>query len=170
MEVKLFRFGIKLKQLQQGSDEEGTALLELALSLPMLCLMLLGAAEFARIAYAAIEVGNAAHSAAVYAASSQQALADNTGITNAAAGDSPNLIGSNAVSVVTPITKSCTCSDTTYTPSSCNDNQTCQNHHASMITAVTVQTKTTFSPMVVLPGWKPTITLMGKSTETVSNQ
>lgn len=170
MKVRLFRFGAQRTERIQSSWEEGSALVELALSLPMLSLMLLGAAEFARIAYAAIEVGNAAHSAAVYAASSQQALADTTGIGNAATGDSPNLIGGNAVSIVTPVTKSCTCSDATYSPSSCSDNHTCQDHHASMITAVTVQTKTTFSPMVTLPGWAPTITLMGNSTETVSNQ
>jgi len=166
MRTRFFKFGVKT----QRQNEQGSALVELALSLPMLSLMLLGAAEFARIAYAAIEVTNAAHSAAVYAASSQQALADTPGITNAATGDSPNLAGGNAISVSTPITTSCTCSDTSYTPSSCSDNRTCQDHHASMITAVTVQTQTTFSPAISLPGWRPSITLVGKSTETVSNQ
>ncbi|HEY1581199.1 MAG TPA: TadE family protein [Terracidiphilus sp.] len=161
---------MKIKLFEGRKGEEGSALVELALSLPMLSIMLLGAAEFARIAYAAIEVTNAAHSAAVYAASSQAALADTTGISSAASGDSPNLIGGNAISVVTPITTSCTCSNTSYTPSSCSDNQTCQNGHSSLITAVTVQTQTTFSPAISLPGWKPTITLMGKSTEVVSNQ
>jgi Flp pilus assembly protein TadG len=136
----------------------------------MLCLMLLGTAELARIAYAAIEVTNAAHSAAVYAASSMAATADTTGISNAAASDSPNLVGGNAISVVTPVTVSCTCSNTAYVPTSCSDNTTCQSNGAGMIATVTVQTQTTFSPMVSLPGWKPSITLMGKSTEVVSNQ
>jgi Flp pilus assembly protein TadG len=166
MRTKPFRSGSRMRD----RGEEGSALVELGLSLPMLCLMLLGAAEFARIAYAAITVTNAAHSAAVYAASSQAAVSDTTGITNAANGDSPNLVGGNAISVTTPVTTSCTCSNTSYTPSSCTDNQTCQNNHSSMITAVTVQTSTTFTPMITLPGWKPTITLMGNSTEVVSNQ
>lgn len=165
--MKFFRCG-QISKIRV--NEEGSALVELALSLPMLCLMLLGAAEFARVAYAAIEVTNAAHSAAVYAASGEGAVADTTGIANAASSDSLNLVGGNAISVTTPITTSCTCSDTSYAPTSCSDNQTCQNHHASMITAVTVQTSTTFSPMVSVPGWKPTITLMGNSTEVVSNQ
>jgi Flp pilus assembly protein TadG len=158
MSMKVFRFS--------QTDEEGSALVELALSLPMLCIILLGAGEFARIAYAAIEVTNAAHSAAVYAAQSQAAVADTTGITNAANSDSLNL---GTVSIATP-TKSCTCSNTSYTPTSCSDNTTCQNHHASMITAVTIQASTTFTPMVTVPGFKPTIFLQGKSTEVVSNQ
>ena len=156
---RLLRFNLR-------SGEEGSALVELALSIPALSIMLLGAAEFARIAYAAIEVTNAAHSAAVYAASSQQAVADTTGITNAASIDSLNL---GTVSISTP-TKSCTCSNTSYTPSSCSDNTTCQKNHASMITAVTVKTSTTFTPMFTVPGFNPTVTLQGSSTEVVSNQ
>lgn len=166
MMMRFLRYGKRSRMLR--FSEEGSALVELALSVPALCMMLLGAAEFARIAYAAIEVTNAAHSAAVYAASSQAATADSSGITNAANADSPNLVGSSAITVGTP-TKSCTCSNTAYTPTSCSDNQTCQNHNSSMITAVTVNTQTTFSPMVSLPGWKPTITLKGSSTEVVSN-
>jgi Flp pilus assembly protein TadG len=167
MKINIFRFG-QLSTLRSG--EEGSALVELALSLPMLCLMLLGATEFARIAYAAIEVTNAAHSAAVYAASSSAAAGDSTGITNAAIGDSPNLAGSNAVSVVTPLGFSCSCSNTAYTPTSCSDNNTCVSHNAAMITTVTVQTQTTFSPMITLPGFSPTVTLKGSSSQVVSNE
>ena len=58
------------------SSEEGSALVELALSVPLLLIMLLGAVEFARVAYASIEVANAAHSAAMYAASSSGASTD----------------------------------------------------------------------------------------------
>ena len=167
MKIRLFECS---RQSQLRSGEEGSALVELALSLPMLCVMLLGAAEFARIAYAAIEVTNAAHSAAVYASTSSAAAADTTGITNAATGDSPNLVGSNAVSLAATPTLACTCSNTTYVPTSCSDNSTCLSHNSAMITTVTVQTQTTFTPMVNLPGWNPTITLTGKSTETVSNE
>ena len=163
MNIRFFKSGQRLR-----SGEEGSALVELALSLPMLCIMLLGAAEFARIAYAAIEVTNAAHSAAVYAGSGSAAAKDSTGITNAATGDSPNLSGSNAVSV-DPVTYSCTCSNTQYTPTSCSDNDTCVSHNAAMITMVTVKTRTTFSPMVKVPGLNPTITLTGQSSEIVSN-
>ena len=91
------------------SSEEGSALVELALSVPLLLVMLLGAVEFARVAYASIEVANAAHSAAMYAASSSGASTDRPGITNAAVADSPDMVGGNAVSV-TSVSTACTCS------------------------------------------------------------
>ena len=166
MSTKAFRRG-GWSKLQAG--EEGSALVELALSVPMLLVMLVGAAECARLAYASIEVTNAAHAAAIYASSSQFALADSGGISNAAAADSPNMAGSNAISV-TSVVPSCTCTDTTYTPKSCTDNTTCQKHNAQMVTAVTVNTQSTFSPIISLPGWRPTFTLKGTSTQVVSNQ
>ena len=147
--------------------EEGSALVELTLSLPFLCIMLLGAAEFARLAYASIEVANAAHSAAVYASSTPTALADTAGIKKAGGTDSPNLSGSNAITVNDPTT-ACECSDGTSV--SCSDNTTCSGSGLPIVTTVTVTTQSTFSPMVSLPGWNPTITLQGQSSEVVSNQ
>ena len=149
--------------------EEGSALVELALAFPVLLIMLLGATEFARLAYASIEVTNAAHAAAVYASSSHAHLGDPGGINNAAGTDAKNLTGGNAISVLTPTT-TCTCSDTTYTPSSCSDNETCFKNNSAMITTVTVQTQSTYSPIIRLPGGALTFTLHGQSSQVVSNQ
>jgi Flp pilus assembly protein TadG len=151
------------------SSEEGSALVELALSLPVLLIMLLGAAEFARLAYASIEVVNAAHAAAIFASSSHAALSDSTGITNAAGTDSRNLTGSNAIQV-TSVSTACACSDTSVSPSSCSDNSTCFNAHAGMITTVTVQTKSTFAPVFRIPGSPIRFNLYGNSSQVVSNQ
>ena len=167
MIMRMFRHRRLSMALRPG--EEGSALVELAISLPLLSLMLLGAAEFARLAYASIEVTNGAHAAALYASSSLAASADSGGITNAANSDASNLTGGNAISV-TSVTTACTCSDTAYTPSSCNDNQTCVNHSTSMITAVTVQTQSTFSPLIHIRGGALSFTLHGTSTQVVSNQ
>jgi Flp pilus assembly protein TadG len=163
--MNLFRYIARLRQ----SSEQGSALVELALSLPALCLMLLGAAEFARLAYGAIAVTNAAHTAAIYAASSHAALGDSSGISNAAVTDTPNLTGGNAVSV-TSVTTACTCANSSYSPSSCADNATCWNNKTAMITAVTVSTQSTFTPMIRIPGGAMNFTLHGKSTQVVSNQ
>ena len=157
------------KQSALRAREEGSALVELALSLPMLCLMLLGAAEFARLSYAAIEVSNAAHSGAVYAASSVGHSSDTAGISNAATIDSGDLTGGNAVSV-TSVTTSCSCSNTAYTPTSCSDNQTCFNNNSAMITTVTVTTQSTYKPLIRIPGGALTFTLHGQSSQVVSNQ
>ena len=152
--------------LNPRSHEEGSALVELALSLPMLCIMLLGAAEFARLAYASIEVTNAAHAAAVYGSSSHGFASDTPGIKSAGGTDSPNLVGSSAITVNDP-TLSCQCSNGSSV--ACTDNQTCTGSNLAMITTVTVTTQTTFSPMISLPGWRPTLTLQGKSSQVVSN-
>jgi Flp pilus assembly protein TadG len=161
--------GGKRSQTVQNA-EEGSALVELALSLPVLLIMLLGAAEFARLAYASIEVVNAAHAAAMYASSSHAALGDSGGITNAAGTDAGNMTGSNAIQV-TSVSTACTCSDTSVSPTSCSDNSTCFSSHAAMITAVTVQTRSTFSPLVRIPGsGAVSFNLYGNSTQVVSNQ
>ncbi len=167
MIMRMFRRRRLSKALRFG--EEGSALVELAISLPVLSLMLLGAAEFARLAYASIEVTNGAHSAALYASTSLSASGDTVGITNAATADAGNLLGGNAISV-TSVTTACTCSNTAYTPSSCSDNSTCINNNASMITTVTVQTQATYSTLIHVPGGAPSFTLHGQSTQVVSNE
>lgn len=157
------------RQFAVRAGEEGSALVELALSLPMLLIMLLGAAEFAKLSYSAIEVSNAAHSAAVYAASSVSHSSDSAGISNAATIDSGDLAGGNAVSV-TSVTTSCSCSNTAYTPTSCSDNQTCFNNNSAMITTVTVTTQSTYTPLIRIPGGALSFTLHGQSSQVVSNQ
>lgn len=167
MIMRIFRSGQETNIARSG--EEGSALVELAISLPLLSIMLLGAAEFARLAYASIEVANGAHAAAMYAASSLAASSDTGGITNAANADASNLSGGSAISV-TSVTTACACADTTYTPTSCSDNSTCVNNNTSMVTAVTVQTQSTFSPLIHRPGAPTTYTLHGTSTQMVSNE
>jgi Flp pilus assembly protein TadG len=167
MTKKMFRRRHPSNSVPAG--EEGSALVELAVSLPLLSLMLLGAGEFARLAYASIEVVNGAHAAALYASTSQSASSDSGGIANAANSDAGNLAGANAISV-TSITTACTCADSTYSPSSCSDNSTCINHNSSMITAVTVQTQSTFSPLIHVRGGALSFTLKGTSTQVVSNE
>ena len=70
-------------------DHEGPApghraiFVEIALTLPVMVALLLGAAEFASVAYVAIEVSNAAKAAVAYGAQSPTTVSDTTGIQNA---------------------------------------------------------------------------------------
>ncbi len=146
--------------------EAGQALVETAIAIPLLFALLLGAAEFARFAYAAIEVSNAANAAVDYGASSHTAATDSVGIANAATTDAANLPSLSVPSITT----SCTCVDTTYTPSSCSDNTTCSKNGTAMIETVTVKTQTTYDPLIYVPGGPRTITLNGQASRTVSNQ
>ena len=74
-----------------GDGESGQSLVEAALSISLLIAVVVGAAEIARVGYAAIEVGNAARAGAQYGAQSGYTAADTTGIATAASRDAGNL-------------------------------------------------------------------------------
>src|ERR1700724_931527 len=79
--------------LRRGlKDEQGQSFVELALTLPVLTVILLGAAEFGRLAYAAIEVSNAARSGVAYGAQSPDKAADTTGMQTAATNDGSDIL------------------------------------------------------------------------------
>ena len=61
-------------------NQTGQALVELSLTLPILFLLLMGAAEFGTLAYSAIEVANAARAGVAYGAQSHVTAADSTGM------------------------------------------------------------------------------------------
>ena len=156
------------------ANDRGQALIETAFAIPLLLTLILGAAEFARFAYAAIEVSNAANAAVDYGASSHAAAGDwslsgstySGGIVNAAVADAGNLSGLN----VTSISQSCSCSNSSFTPSSCSDNSTCESNNTSMVETLTVTTQATFDPLIYLPGIPRSIGLSGQATRTVGNQ
>jgi Flp pilus assembly protein TadG len=90
--------------------QSGQALIELAISLPLLFLLLLGAAEFGRLAYMAIEVADAAKAAAQYAAYDTTTMQDTSGILLAAQSNAPyvtNYCTSFTATAVNPV--NCTC-------------------------------------------------------------
>ena len=136
-------------------DEAGQSLVEMALVLPVLITILIGAAEIARVAYAAIEVANAAHAGAQYGAQSGYTASDATGIATAASNDAANLNG-----MTTTSSYACVCSDgsaSTCQPTDCANSQIEQT--------VTVNTSVTFDPLIHLPGLPKTYTLKGQAIE-----
>jgi len=143
--------------MQRNEDgESGQALVELAISLSLLLLLMLGAVEFAQIAYAAIEVSNAANAGSSYGSSNCGYAGDASGISAAAAGDATL---SGLTNFTTTSSMSCKCSDGTAI--SCTDNTTCSNLH--VVTTVTVNTSATFNPVMHIPGLPNVVTLTGQS-------
>lgn len=140
-------------------SESGQALTELGLVLPVLMAMLLGTVELARVAYAAIEVSNAAHAGAQYGAQSIFYAHDSTGILNAAANDAANI----TLSGTTP-TLTYTCSDGTAPSGS---PLTCTSSTATVVAILTVVTTTSFNPFFHLSGLGTTFTLTGRDQQTV---
>ena len=157
--------------------DEGSSLVELALASTLLSTMILGAAELGRLAWAAIETTNAAHAGVQYASTSHAAAADyavssgtySGGIVTAAMAD-PDGFGTNSTIAVSNITPVCTCANSKYTPTSCTDNSTCSSNNTVMEETITVQTKSTFYPLIHVPGLPNSFTLYGQATQRVSNQ
>jgi Flp pilus assembly protein TadG len=149
------RFNHVLRRIKMADTdaESGQALVETAVAVVLLTTVLVGGAELARVAYAAIEVANAARAGAQYGTQSGHTVSDTTGIQTAAATDASNLTGFSATSSYT-----CVCSDGTASTCQATD---CANSHIEQ--TLTVNTQATFDPIIHLPGLPRTYTLKGRA-------
>jgi Flp pilus assembly protein TadG len=155
--------GLAFCKMSPGG-EDGQSLVETAFLVPLLIVVLLGAVEFGRVAYEAIEVSNAAKAAVQYGAQNRTTAIDSTGMKTAAANDAPNVSG-----LVTNVSTACTCANTQYTPSSCSDNTTCSSNGTVNEITLTVTTSATFTPIIHCPGLPNSITLHGQAVQRVMN-
>ena len=144
-------------------EEIGQAFVELALVLPIFLLLLVGAVEVGRLAYAAIEVSNAARAGVSYAAQSHTTAAldatNSAFIMQAATQDAPNI---TILSAVPSNSCSCESSAGVFTTSSCTSINT--NNCASpsrIVLYVQVQTSAKVDTLFHFPGIPKTVTLGG---------
>lgn len=138
---------------QQLRSDCGNALIEMTIGVSILATIVLGAVEFGRIAYAAIEVNDAAHAGAAYGAGNRTYAADITSITNAAAKDAPDVRNLN-----TSASYWCQCSSggaSTCAATDCTGSR--------IITYITVNTSATVDPLVYVPGLPRSYTVSGKA-------
>jgi len=115
--------------------------------------MMLGAVEFGRLAFFAIEVSNSAKAAAQYASQSHATAADLAGVQQAAKNEYST---PSALTLVSPTATSgyaCTCAGST-TAVSCTNNSvsspTCPGSYLEV--TVTIQTQVSFDPGIHIPG------------------
>lgn len=137
--------------------DSGTALVELAIAFPLFTTFLLGSAEIARVAYASIEVTNAAKAAVQYGAQTSATATDSTGIKLAAASEAYNLSG-----LSTTVSTSCICSD--GTASTCL-NTDCSSSQIEQL--LSVKTQVTIDPLIHAPGLPTSYTIQGGATQNV---
>jgi Flp pilus assembly protein TadG len=159
-------------------NDRGSAFVELALVLPILTLVLIGAAELGRMAYFAIEVSDAARAGVAYGAQSAATAPDTVNIAIAARAAAPDLPSTLSVSSNDP----CTCETVTTstgtvttTPiplSSCGGSSTpatlCPPSTTTgtatfVVNYVQVSTSATVSTMFNYPGIPSSFTLNGFS-------
>jgi Flp pilus assembly protein TadG len=137
------------------SKDAGQSLIELALTLPLLVLLLIGAAELGRLAYYAIEVSNAARAGVAYGAQNHVTASNFTGMQTAAINDARNI-----TLTTTTATNSCACSPSYSATSACSTTFSCSGTNR-IIEYVQVNTTATVSPIFHYPGVSKTYTLNG---------
>lgn len=147
-------------------DDIGQAFVELALVLPIFILLVVGGVEIGRLAYADIEVSNAARAGVAYAMQSSSKASDTAGIKNAAKQDALELPGL-VVNNDGPPTLTCYCETAgVATAKSCTtistDAGSCPS--PSVIAEyVQVDTSALIDTAFHFPGIPNTLTLRGKS-------
>lgn len=151
--------------LARRADEAGQQLFELALMLPLLAVLLVGGVEFGELAYAAIEVSNAAKAAAQYGAQNRATAVDTNGMTNAAQQDASYFLTKLTVTVAQPAFCICSNSSPSGPASACSSIICTPPAHVEQILTVTTQAK--FSPSLYLPWLGKTFTLNGSAVQKV---
>jgi Flp pilus assembly protein TadG len=149
-------------------SEEGQALVELALSMTVLILMMMGAVECAELAFPAIAVVNGAKAAAQYAAQSPVTAADLAGIRQVAQNEYPTPASLTLVSPTATSGYACTCAGT-GTSVVCTNNSVnspaCPGSY--MEVTVTIQTRVSVTPVIHLPGLSGPFQLRGTASQKV---
>jgi hypothetical protein len=148
------------------SREAGSALVETALTFPVLIAMLLGAVQIGVMAHGAIEATNAARAGAQYAAMNGGGFNDPNGVTLAAQNDAGELTVENV-----SVSPSCSCSDGS---GACTQDKTtlaysCGSTAARTVITVTVTTTAKYPALIKIPGLfsSNTFTLTGSAQEQV---
>jgi Flp pilus assembly protein TadG len=133
--------------------ERGAALVELALATPLLAVLIVGAVDFARIFYVAMQLTNAARSGAQYGSTGSVGF-DAAVVKTKAESASPQIA---PYTVETPV-ESCFCMTNTggSTPQTCTVACGSGTHKAVFIT---VTASKDFSPVMRFPGIPSSLTM-----------
>jgi Flp pilus assembly protein TadG len=116
----------------------------MALCLPILLLLLLGAIEFGRFAYLAIELSNAAKAAAQYGAQNSITGADVTGMQAVAAQDAPEVTAQCTGFTTTIGATTCSCVVSGASSASSCSSKTCGGY---IVQKLTISTSAQCTPL-----------------------
>jgi Flp pilus assembly protein TadG len=132
---------------------KGQSAPELALVTPILLVLLLAGADFARVFYMTIAVNNAARAGAQYGSQTVITAANASGMIAAAKSDGANIPNLSATA------SQCTC-EASITVAACSASYCTDNPNA---TFVEVDTSASFHTLVSYPGIPSSMTLSGKA-------
>jgi Flp pilus assembly protein TadG len=152
------------------ASESGSALVELALCLPLLILLMLGTADFARVFYTSIELNDAARAGAQYGAYTLARSGDTAGMQSTAM-SAVNIAGVTVVA----LPPTCQCATDSGAFSSLAGGTTCATDVATScpspkhrIVTVTVTASKTFTPIANYAGIFGPVSLTRTATLRVS--
>jgi Flp pilus assembly protein TadG len=149
---------MKRPNLSKTVNEDGSSILETTLLMPFLVLLLMGAVDFGRAYFMAIEVSSAAEAGALYGT---QNASDTAGMVTAATLDAPE------VSNLAPVaTYGCECSDGSSVSASCTSLPLCTYN---VVNFVEVDTAATYTPIFPYPGIPTSIALTAKARMRAAN-
>jgi Flp pilus assembly protein TadG len=148
-------------------SNSGSAMIELAISIPLLMIVLAGAVDFGAACYVAIEVANAARAGAQYGAQNSTTMVDSSGIILAAENEASNIstsCGTTAgktcwVSGFPSASYGCECADGTGVKSG-GAGCSCANGN-QQVDFVLVTTQASYNPMIPWQGFGKTYTFNG---------
>jgi Flp pilus assembly protein TadG len=146
-------------------DEAGQALIEVALGVSLLLLLLLGAVEFGRFAYFAIELSNAAKAAAQYGSQNSITAADVAGMQLVASQDAPE-VNSACTNFTTTIQQPATCACVVSGASSAAS-CSATNCAGYIVQYLTVSTSAQCRPMIHADHFTATLTMTGHAVQEV---
>jgi Flp pilus assembly protein TadG len=135
-------------------------------SISLLFTLLLGAVEFGRFAYLAIEIANAAKAAAQYGAQNSITAADVTGMQLEAAKDAPD-VAKACTHFTTAIAQPATCSCVVSGASSsaaCDGSTACSGY---IVQKLTITTSAQCKPIAFPKGFGGTLTISGHAVQEV---
>jgi Flp pilus assembly protein TadG len=147
------------------NNEAGQALVELAFAVSFLLLLLLGAVEFGRFAYLAIELSNAAKGAAQYGSQNSIKAADITGMQLVASQDAPeaqNACTNFTTTIQQPATCACMVGGDATPAASCQSN--CSGY---LVQYLTITTSAQCKPLIYPSNFGATLTLTGHAVQEV---
>ncbi|HYW54370.1 MAG TPA: TadE family protein [Dongiaceae bacterium] len=136
--------------------DDGSALAEMALVLPMLVLLIIGLIEVGRFGNYAILVGNAARAGVQYGAQNTVTAADVTGMQNRALQDGQSITGLTATA-----SSYCECAD--GSASTCQPTDCAASHRIMYVHVQTTATIPSLTHFAYLPASLRTMTVQGNA-------
>jgi Flp pilus assembly protein TadG len=143
-----------VRRFSSGGSERGAAFVELAVTLPLLVVVVLGTIDFGRVFYTTMELNNAARAGAQYGAQNLATASDIAGMNAAATAASPDI----SPFTVTPSAPTCYCvvpGNPFVNNVACSG--TCVTGH--MAVSVTVTATKTFSMFSTFPGLPSSVSI-----------